>query len=253
MPPSGEVPWWAQDQAELIRDLGASLNGLTTEQAASRHAARQGTERKHPALRLFVGQFTTPLVLILVVAALLSLVLREWLDATIILVIVAGSGILGFTQEYSASKAIIELRSRLVRQVRLSRGGIETTVPLDEVVQGDVALLKAGDLVPGDGRILEAQSLTVDEAVLTGEPYPVEKAPGASPAEAPVSGRSGALFEGTSIRSGSARMDAACSMPKMSGTKAGRKSDRRQNYRSYGRCRHVNCHHRYPIIGETRA
>lgn len=120
--------------------------------------------------------------------------------------IVLGSGLLGFTQEYSASRAIDELRQRLVRQVNLLRDGKPVRLSLEAVVPGDVVLLRAGDLVPGDGRILESSSLLVDEAALTGEPFPVEKAPSVAPETAVLAERSGALFEGTSIRSGTCRM-----------------------------------------------
>jgi Mg2+-importing ATPase len=198
--------WWADDTKALLARLDSSAGGLSVEQAAGRSSGHARPGNRHEALRLFAAQFTTPLVLILIVGALLSLVLSEWVDATIILLIVLGSGILGFTQEYGASQAVAELRSRLVRQVRVLRGGEACEVPFDQVVPGDVALLRAGDLVPGDGAILESVSLLVDEAVLTGEAFPVEKRPGVSPAGAPVSQRTGALFEGTSLRSGSARM-----------------------------------------------
>ena len=75
----------------------------------------------------------------------------------IILVIVIGSSVLGFTQEYNASQAVAELRSRLVRHVRLIRDGKEQSLPFDQVVPGDVAVLKAGDLVPGDGLVIDAR------------------------------------------------------------------------------------------------
>lgn len=198
--------WWAKDGSELLQALGSSTDGLADEEARRRAAGRPRKSPGHEALRLFASQFASPLVLILVVGASLSLVLREWVDAAIILVIVLGSGILGFTQEYGASQAVAELRSRLVRQVRLVRGGEEVSLPFGDVVPGDIAMLKAGDLVPGDGLILAANGLLVDEAVLTGEAFPVEKSPGVSPVDAPVSQRGGALFEGTSIRSGTGRM-----------------------------------------------
>jgi Mg2+-importing ATPase len=187
----------------LESDAGQGLPPVRTvarEAGADRHASNSG------ALRLFVTQFTNPLVLILIVGAVLSIILREWTDAAIILLIITGSGILGFTQEYRASRAIAELRSRLVRKVRLVRGGREVEVPINAVVPGDIALLKAGDLVPGDGRVLESDSLLADEAVLTGEAFPMEKQPGEAPPDAPVTKRQGALFAGTSIRSGTGRM-----------------------------------------------
>lgn len=198
--------WWADELEKLQQSLGSGSDGLSAEEAQRRMASARPRKAGHSALKLFASQFANPLVLILIFGALLSLVLKEWVDATIILVIIAGSGLLGFTQEYRASQAIAELRSRLVRQVRLMRGGQEVTVPVSEVVPGDVALLRTGDLVPGDGRLIEGKALLVDEAVLTGEAFPVEKVPGTAPADAPIARRTGALFEGTSIRSGTCRM-----------------------------------------------
>lgn len=200
------VAWWAQDANELVRLLGSGEGGLTCAEAEKRAPTNPPARDGHANLRLFARQFASPLVLILVVAALLSLVLREWIDASIILIIVAGSGILGFTQEHAASRAIAELRSRLVQQVAVVRDGQEILVPRDTIVPGDVVVLTAGSLVPGDGVILESEALTADEAVLTGEALPAEKAPGLAAAAAPIASRHGALFEGTSIRSGRARM-----------------------------------------------
>ncbi len=201
-----EAAWWAADASDLVRQLDTGGGGLDPAEAARRSAGKPQRARAGSAWRLLLAQFASPLVLILIAAALLSLVLREWIDAAIILVIVGGSGLLGFTQEHAASRAIEELQQRLVRRVRLLRGGSEVSALLDEVVPGDVALLKAGDIVPGDGRVLDSTGLLVDEAVLTGEAYPVEKAPGRAPAQAALSQRPGALFEGTSISSGSCRM-----------------------------------------------
>ncbi len=198
--------WWASDTVRLAAQLDSSLGGLGSTEAARRGSGGPNRHRHAQTLRLFLSQFANPLVLILIFGVVLSLFLREWVDAAIILLIVVGSGLLGFTQEYSASKAIDELRQRLVRQVSLLRDGKTVRVPLDAVVPGDVALLQAGDLVPGDGRIIESSSLLVDEATLTGEPFPVEKSVAVSPAAATLAERTGALFEGTSIRSGTCRM-----------------------------------------------
>jgi Mg2+-importing ATPase len=144
------------------------------------------------AARLLLRQFRSPLVLILVVAAGLSLFLREWLDAAIILTIVLGSAALGFAQEYRASAALEALRRRLALTARVLRDGRELVVPAASVAAGDVALLAAGNLIPADGRILEARDFLVSEASLTGESFPVEK------------GAGDAAFMGTSVRSGTA-------------------------------------------------
>ncbi|MCB2065836.1 MAG: magnesium-translocating P-type ATPase [Erythrobacter sp.] len=200
------VNWWSRTAETLLRELDSGQGGLSGEQAAQRMIAHPARARDRSALHLLAAQFATPLVLILVFAALFSLFVREWVDAAIILAIVLGSGLLGFSQEHRASQAIAQLRSQLVRKVAVLRDGVTAEVAFDAVVPGDVVLLKAGDIVPGDGALLNATSLLVDEAVLTGEAFPVEKQPGCSPEQASVSQRTGALFEGTSVRSGSARM-----------------------------------------------
>lgn len=200
-------PWWSDELSLVLQRLESdAVRGLPSVRLPLFERKADTHTRDFGAVRLFVTQFTNPLVLILIVGAILSIILREWTDAAIILLIIMGSGILGFIQEYRASQAIAELRSRLVRKVRLVRGGQEVELPIDAVIPGDVALLKAGDLVPGDGRVLESHSLLADEAVLTGEAFPVEKLTGEAPPDAPVTERHGALFAGTSIRSGTGRM-----------------------------------------------
>ena len=168
--------------------------GLTSAQAAGR-LERFGRNTLHPGARgatarLLARQFASPLVLILVFGALISLVLREWLDAWIILAIVLGSATLGFLQEYRASRAVAQLRERLALTAEVLRDGARCTLPVDAIVPGDVVLLSAGNLVPADGQALDARDFLVTEATLTGESFPVEKAAGA------------AVLAGTSVRSG---------------------------------------------------
>lgn len=145
-----EEAWWAADGAELLARLGSGDRALSSEEASRWSVGAGRAAPRNAALRLFVAQFTNPLVLILIVGAGLSLVLREWIDAAIILLIVAGSGILGFTQEYPATQAIAELRSRLVRQVRLLRDGrdLMTFAVLRLVVHADPATFRTGWFVP---------------------------------------------------------------------------------------------------------
>jgi Mg2+-importing ATPase len=113
---------------------------------------------------------------------------------------------LGFLQEYRASRAVAALRSQLALRVRVVRDGCEQVVPAADVVPGDVVLLAAGNLVPGDGVVLEARDFLVVESSPTGESFPVEKRPGTVPESAPLTGRSNAVFLGTSVRSGTARV-----------------------------------------------
>lgn len=162
--------------------------------------------RRLSALRLLLRQFESPLVLILIFGAAISLALREWVDAGIILTIVLGSTLLGFYQEYRASAAVEALKRRLALTYRVVREGIEQTVPASAIVPGDVIVLSAGNLIPADGLLIEATDFLVNEASLTGESFPVEKQPGTVPPETPVAGRTNAVYLGASVQSGKAKI-----------------------------------------------
>ncbi len=202
--------YWAKSAPDVMRDLGTSQNGLTTIQAT---ASRQrygrnaiGTSGNATALQTFLAQFRSPLVLILIFAAVVSAMTGEVDEAIIIGIIVLASSILSFTQEYGASKAMQALKQRISNKAQVLRDGAEVSLPFDEVVPGDVIRLSAGNLVPADGIILGAVDFNVSEAALTGETFPVVKSPGMSPADATLSQRTNALFTGTSVRSGTATM-----------------------------------------------
>jgi Mg2+-importing ATPase len=203
-----EHAYWGHDAPELLAALATSPQGLSANEAAKR-LKRHGPnvvaeQREVAAIRLLLHQFASPLVLILVFGAAISLFVRDWVDAAIILVIVIGSALLGFTQEYRASAAVAQLRKRLALTARVWRDGAVQTVVASHIVPGDVIELSAGNLVPADGVILAARDFLVTEASLTGESMPVEKRPGSVNAEAPMSGRTNCAFMGTSVRSGAA-------------------------------------------------
>ena len=210
-PSSGSLPpYWSRPLDDLFAELGSSPSGLSEARAAAilQSAGPNSIEERAEgrALALLLRQFANPLVLILLFGAGISLFLREWIDAAIIVAIVAGSALLSFYQEYRASAAVAELRRRLKLTARVVRGGVEAAIPVDRIVPGDIVLLAAGNLVPGDGRIIEANDCLVSEAALTGESFPVEKKPGLTDPEAPVTARTNAVFMGTSVRSGTARI-----------------------------------------------
>ncbi len=154
--------------------------------------------------RLLLRQFASPLVLILVAGALVSMALRSWADALTILAIVLCSAGIGFWQELGATDAIARLRQRLALQTRVRRDGALRTLPARELVPGDVIELAAGHLLPADGVVLQARDFLVTEASLTGESFPVEKRPGTVPADAVLRERSNCVFLGSSVRSGTA-------------------------------------------------
>ncbi|WP_292243093.1 magnesium-translocating P-type ATPase [Mesorhizobium sp.] len=204
----GEDPYWSIETRELLQRLTTSASGLTVSEAASRlakfgrntPASRSGTS----ALTVFVRQFRSPLVLILIFAAIVSAFVGEGHEAMIIGAIVLASCVLGFTQEYGASRAMEALKQRISRKVIVLRDGAECSVDAEDIVPGDVIRLSAGNLIPADGVILDARDFNVSEAVLTGETFPVVKAPGRSAPGAVVAQRTNAVFTGTSVRSGTA-------------------------------------------------
>ncbi len=206
--PPGPAAPWSLEPTQLLAALGSRPEGLAAGEAARRAAAQRPRALAGGALpawpRLLLAQFASPLVLILVFAAALSLLLRDWVEAAIVLAIVGGSALLGFVQEWRAGTAVARLRSRLALQAQVRRDGRVQRVPASEVVAGDVVLLAAGALVPADAVLLQARDFLVSEAALTGESLPVEKHPGPVPAGAALAARTNCVFLGTSVRSGSA-------------------------------------------------
>jgi Mg2+-importing ATPase len=201
--------FWRFPAAKLLEELQTSLEGLTTAEAQER-LARYGPNRikaksRTDALTLFLTQFKSPIILILLFAAGLSLFLGDAADASIILAIVLVSGLLGFWQERGATDAMAKLLAIVQVRAAALRDGQEHEISIEEIVPGDVVVLKAGDVIPGDCLLLEMKDLFVDEAALTGETYPVEKQPGVVPLEAPLSQRTNVLFMGTHVVSGTAK------------------------------------------------
>jgi Mg2+-importing ATPase len=192
----------------MLQKLHTTAKGLTGDEAKDR-LAHYGANRLKPAKRsdvwsLLLRQFGSPIILILLFATGLSLCLGDRIDAFIILFIVLVSGSLGFWQERGASNAVAKLLSIVRIKAAVLRDGNSERVSVEEIVPGDVVVLDAGDVVSGDGLVLESKDLFVDEAMLTGETFPVEKAPALLPAETPLGQRSNALWMGTHVVSGTA-------------------------------------------------
>jgi Mg2+-importing ATPase len=205
----GQTQFWSVPSSELLQQLQTTPQGLTSDEVQQR-LLRYGSnllkpKKKSDALTLLLAQFKSPIILILIFAAGLSFFLRNPIDATIILVIVLASGFLGFWQERGAVNAVERLYAIVQIKTTVVRDGDSKEVPIEEVVPGDIVFIKASDVIPGDCLLLESKDLFVDEAALTGETYPVEKAIGILPPETPLSERTNSLFMGTHVVSGSAR------------------------------------------------
>ena len=201
-------PYWAQSSESLQKTFNSTPDGLSAAEAQAR-LAQVGPNRLHDkhentAFGLFLNQFKSPIILLLIFATLVSAFLGDWADAVIILLIVLGSAALSFWQEYGASAAAEKLRAQLSLKATVLRDGQPATVLSEEVVPGDVVQLAAGSLIPADGVVLQAKDFFVNQAVLTGETYPVEKEPGVVDAKASLAERTNCVFMGTNVRSGSA-------------------------------------------------
>ena len=201
-PVSTDDAWWARPAGEVLSALGSTRAGLSG--AEARACVTPGFVDTHPrtALSLATAQLRNPLVLILAVSALIAALVHSYSDAAIILVILLLSVLMGFVQEWRAAREVQDLLSRIRSMARVRRDGTEQLIPAAEVVPGDILILRAGDLVSADARILAADTLFAIEAPLTGEPFPVAKTPDPAPSDAPLATRSSALWTGTSIRSG---------------------------------------------------
>ncbi|BCS32245.1 magnesium-translocating P-type ATPase [Luteitalea sp. TBR-22] len=207
---TGARAWWAVPAAEVAAGMHSSTEGLTTTDAAARLRAI-GPNSPRPAravshLSIFLRQLRSPLILLLVFAAAVSLALREWTDAAVVLIIVGASAVIGDVREYRAERAAAALRSRLHVRATVIRDGSPTSLAMEDVVPGDVVRLAAGSLVPADGLVLDATDCCVDEAPLTGESFPVAKAAGVVPPDAPLARRTNSVYQGTSVASGTARV-----------------------------------------------
>ena len=178
--PVGSDPsLWSAPLPQLLDTLGSSTEGLSPAEALTR-LERLGPNRltagpRSGDLNLLLRQFLSPIILILLGAALLSFALESFTDGAIILLIVLLSGLLGFWQERGAARAVDQLLAVVELRCTVVRGGEELQVPVADVVPGDVVVLAAGAGIPADCRLLEERDLSVNEAALTGESFPVSK------------------------------------------------------------------------------
>jgi len=212
---SSAPAWHALSATQIGASLGLKdvAKGLTNDEAMERLGrfgsntltAREGRSW----LAAFGSQFAAILVWLLLVAAGVSAVLGEWIDAVVIAAIIAINAVIGACQEHSAERSIAALRGMTAPKARVARGGALAVVPAAEVVPGDLLTLEAGDLVAADARLIESTSLSAIEKSLTGESEPAEKdARANTPPEqpdTPLAERRNMVYSGTAIATGTAR------------------------------------------------
>ena len=204
---AGTTPVWHNlSIKDTLDNLNSSASGLSTEEAAQRLSQYGPNEleraKKISPWRLFLEQFKDLLIIILLVAVVLSAILGETVDAIVIFIIIVFAAGLGFIQEYRAERSIEALKKMAAPVARVIRGGKSQDIPSVEVVPGDIVLLKTGDRMPADGRLMEAINLRTDEASLTGESTPVEKKTEPVVADAALGDRRNMIFAGTAASYG---------------------------------------------------
>jgi Mg2+-importing ATPase len=201
--------FWAFDTSFWFKQLNSSDNGLSSltinKSALMIEKPQIGQTYFAKDSLLFIKQFTSPLILLLIGAAIISAFLGDTSDVYIILFIVLSSGLLSFFQERNANRVVEKLQSMVTLKSTVLRGGEPQQVNSKNVVNGDVIVLKAGDIIPADCLVIEANELYVNEASLTGESYPVRKYPGTLNEKTELSKRSNCLWEGANIVSGSGK------------------------------------------------
>jgi Ca2+-transporting ATPase len=172
--------WYARSTDDVASALGVDpAAGLTAARAAELLAANGPNalpeEKPKPGWRRFLEQYTTYMQIILVVAALVSLLVKEWSTAALLLALTVLNAVIGVRQEGKAESAMNALKSMMKATARVRRDGTESQIPAEQVVVGDIVLIAAGDEVPADGRIIAASALQIDESALTGESVPAAK------------------------------------------------------------------------------
>jgi Ca2+-transporting ATPase len=204
--------WHQLEPSVILRQHGTdAIQGLSAAEAARRliqHGPNELAERGgKSAWRIVWEQLTATMVVILIVAAVVSAALGDYNDTIVILAIVVLNALLGFTQEYRAERAIAALKQLAVPTVKVRRDGHVQELAARDLVPGDIVLLEAGNLVPADGRVLESMNLRIQEAALTGESEPVDKAaPALDNEDLPLGDRRNMAYMGTVVTYGRGQM-----------------------------------------------
>ncbi len=207
MPGQQTTPaWHALAPEEALALLAARRQGLTAEEASARlaEAGRNALTAAPPRswLARLGAQFANLLILVLIAAAAIAAMVGDLKDASVILLVVAANTLIGFVQEGKAERALAAISGMLAPSATVLRDGRRRTIAAEEVVPGDIVVLEPGDRVAADLRLIEARSLLIEEAALTGESVPASKRVEAVAAAAPLGDRSALAFTGTIVAAG---------------------------------------------------
>lgn len=203
------MDWYILSKEEVVAKTHSSLNGLNQEQARARLKQfglnRLKKTRHFNALKVFLSQFRSFLLIILIFAAILSYFMGSIIDAVVIFAILLLNAGLGFFQEYKAEKAIDELKKMMVPEAKVLRNNKVMKINSTEIVPGDILILREGDTIVADARVLESSGLKVNEAALTGESVAEEKVSGILRDSIPLADRINMLYQGTEIVAGNGK------------------------------------------------
>lgn len=200
--------WHSMDHESVMAEFRTSRSGLTPEEVSKRLAEYGPNEltakkKKHPIV-IFLRQFLSPLVYVLLAAAVIELVVGKYVDAGVIMAALTVMAVIGFTQEIRAERAMEALMQLAAPRAKVRRNGVVQTIPARDIVPGDILVIEAGDKIPADARIIQHANLRVDEAAFTGESMPVDKIAEALSPDLAIADRRNMLYMGTASTYGRA-------------------------------------------------
>ncbi len=205
MPPAGGQAY-QQTVEQVLAQARSQANGLDRAEAQARlqkHGPNALPEKKgKPGWLRFLAHFNDVLIYVLLAAAVLTAVMGHWVDTLVILGVAVINALIGHIQESNAEKSLKSIRNMLSSEARVIRNGNHETIPTTEIVPGDIIVLRAGDRIPADMRLIEAHNLRVEEAILTGESTVVDKHTNPLSGELPLGDRTNLVFSGTTVSAG---------------------------------------------------
>jgi len=200
--------WYKLSIEETLRELNSIRSGLTKEEAKTRFIEygpnELPTKKKSPAFVAFLRQFLSPLIYVLLIAAIISLALEHYVDAGVIMAVLLLNAVIGYIQETRAEKAMEALMQMVKPNAKVKRDGTIRLIPAKNIVPGDIIILEAGDKVPADARLIEASNLKIDEAILTGESVAIGKHSKALDEDVSLAERKNMVHRGTIVSYGRA-------------------------------------------------
>lgn len=202
--------YYKKEYSEVIKDLESGLEGLTNKEAEERLKKYGYNELKEgvkvPLWKMFLESFKDPLIIVLLIAAIIQIFLGEVVESLIIFLVIILNSVLGVTQTRKAESSLDSLKKLSAPSAKVLRDGSKVTIPVKELVVGDVVFLEAGDYIPADGRLTEAQTLKVVEGMLTGEAEAVLKHTDKIVEEVGIGDRKNMVFSGATVVYGRGKM-----------------------------------------------